>query len=54
MITLKVIKHKGTKVERIEFEFTAKSKKEVNAEYVKKMGWMYKDKYTIYEYIKNN
>jgi hypothetical protein len=53
MITLKVTIHKGTEVEEIMFEFTAKTKKEVNAEFVKTQGWMYKDKYRTYEYIKN-
>ena len=53
MITLKVTKHKGTDVEQTMFEFTAKTKKEVNAEFVKKQGWMYKDKYRTYEYIKH-
>ena len=53
MTTLKVTKHKGTQAEQVMFEFTAKTKKEVNAEFVKKEGWMYKDKYRTYEYIKN-
>jgi hypothetical protein len=53
MITLKVTKHKGTQVEAVMFEFTAKTKKEVNAEFVKKQGWMYKDKNRTYEYFKN-
>ena len=53
MITLKVTKHKGTNVETVIFEFTAKTKKEVNAEFVRKEGWMYKDKNRTYEYFKN-
>jgi hypothetical protein len=53
MITLKVTRHKGTEVEELFFEFTAKTKKEVNAEFVKKQGWMYKDKNRTYEYIKS-
>jgi hypothetical protein len=52
MITLKVTTHKGTEVENVMFEFTAKTKKEVNAEFVKRQGWMYKDKNRTYEYIK--
>ena len=54
MITLKVTRHKGTEVERITFEFTAKTKKEVNAEYVRTQGWMYKDGQNTYEYIKHS
>jgi hypothetical protein len=53
MITLKVTTHKGTNVEEVMFEFTAKTKKEVNAEFVKKQGWMYKNENRTYEYIKN-
>jgi hypothetical protein len=53
MITLKVTRHKGTQFEKVMFEFTAKTKKEVNAEFVKKEGWMYKNMSRTYEYIKN-
>ena len=53
MTTLKVTRHKGTKHEEIIFEFTAKTKKEVNAEFVRKQGWMYKDQYRTYEYLKH-
>ena len=53
MITLKVTRHKGTQLEKVMFEFTAKTKKEVNAEFVKKEGWMYKNMSRTYEYIKN-
>jgi hypothetical protein len=53
MITLKVTSLKGTKVERVIFEFTAKTKKEVNAEYVRTQGWMYKDGQNTYEYTKH-
>ena len=53
MITLKVTRHKGTEVEELFFEFTAKTKKEVNAEFFKRQGAMYKLKNRTYEYIKN-
>ena len=52
MITLKVTKHEGTEFEEV-ITFTAKTKKEVNSMYVQKWGWMYKNIYTKYEYIKN-